>query len=50
MTNAESLLRDLVQALDNAFISTWQSTAAWQSQLDAAREFLREHDRQEQSK
>lgn len=30
----------LVEALDSAFISTWQSTAAWQTQLDAARDFL----------
>jgi len=35
--NATALLRDLVHALDNAFISSWQSTAAWQAQLDAAR-------------
>jgi hypothetical protein len=38
--NATNLLRDLVEALDGAFISTWQSTAAWQQQLDAAREYL----------
>ena len=30
----------LVDALDGAFISSWQSTAAWQQQLDAAREHL----------
>jgi len=41
MINAEYLLSELVKALDNAFISTWQSTAAWQKQLDEAREFLR---------
>lgn len=40
MLNAEYLLSELVKALDNAFISTWQSTAAWQKQLDEAREFL----------
>lgn len=33
-------LANLVDALDGAFISSWQSTAAWQSQLDSAREFL----------
>jgi len=33
-------LRDLVKALDNAFISSWQSTSAWQAQLDAARDYL----------
>lgn len=36
MTEAETLLKQLAEALDNAFISTWQSTSAWQSQLDAA--------------
>ena len=41
MTNAEYLLAELVKALDNAFISSWQSTAAWEKQLDEAREFLR---------
>ncbi|OZI57627.1 hypothetical protein CAL20_09630 [Bordetella genomosp. 4] len=40
MTEAEHLLAELVSALDNAFISTWQSTAAWQKQLDAAREYM----------
>jgi hypothetical protein len=33
-------LRQLVEALEGAFISTWQSTAAWQKQLDQARAFL----------
>lgn len=33
-------LKDLVAALDSAFISSWQSTAAWQKQLDSARELL----------
>lgn len=37
---AESLLKVLVEALDSSFISSWQSTAGWQSQLDAAREWL----------
>ncbi len=40
MTEAEQLLLALVEALDGAFISTWQSTAAWQQQLNAAREYL----------
>jgi hypothetical protein len=40
MTDAREFLKALVDALDNAFISTWQSTAAWQKQLDAARDFL----------
>ena len=50
MTIAEALLRELVQALDNAFISTWQSTHAWQKQLDEAREYIRELDEGESSK
>lgn len=33
-------LRALVTALDNAFISSWQSTAAWQKELDLAKDFL----------
>lgn len=40
--DAVELLRELVKALDKAFISTWQSTAAWQKELDAAREYLKE--------
>ncbi|MBO9679519.1 MAG: hypothetical protein J7556_14855 [Acidovorax sp.] len=45
MTNdAIELLRALVDALDNAFISSWQSTAAWQKQLDAARDWLNDKD------
>lgn len=37
---AHAHLQALVTALDNAFISTWQSTAAWQKELDAANEYL----------
>lgn len=37
---ARDYLRDLCDALNGAFISTWQSTAAWQKELDAANEFL----------
>ena len=40
MTEAEQLLKDLAEALDNAFISSWQSTAAWQKQLEAALKYL----------
>jgi hypothetical protein len=40
MDNPNQLLADLVKALDGAFISTWQSTAAWQKQLDAARAYV----------
>ena len=38
----KQLLADLVKALDGAFISSWQSTAAWQKELDTAREALNE--------
>jgi hypothetical protein len=34
------LLRDLVNALDGAFISSWQTTAGWQKELDEARAFI----------
>ena len=43
MTNFDNpiqLLADLVKALDSAFISSWQSTSAWQKQLDTAKEYL----------
>lgn len=33
-------LRQLVYALDNAFISSWQSTTGWQTELNKAREAL----------
>lgn len=44
--DAEALpyLRELVEALDGAFISSWQTTAAWQKQLDAARDWLQTRD------
>ena len=38
--NPVQLLADLVHALDNAFICTMQSTAYWDGELDAAREYL----------
>jgi hypothetical protein len=46
--DAEALpyLHELVKALDKAFISTWQSTADWQDQLDAAREWLKHREDQ----
>ncbi|TMN18495.1 hypothetical protein [Pseudoxanthomonas sp. X-1] len=37
---AMAFLASLVKALDGAFISSWQSTAEWQTQLDEARDFL----------
>ena len=40
MSVAEQLLESLVNALDSAFISSWQSTAHWQKELDEARENL----------
>ena len=36
------VLKELVEALDGAFISVWQSTAAWQKQLDTARSLVEE--------
>ena len=48
MDNPNQLLKDLVEALESAFISSWQSTAAWQKQLQTAREYLdrlKEHSR-----
>lgn len=39
-TQAQQLLRQLAEALNTAFISSWQSTHQWQKQLDAANEFL----------
>lgn len=38
-------LTELVTALETAFISSWQSTAAWQLQLDRARNLLDELER-----
>ena len=40
MTESENLLKELATALDTAFISSWQTTSAWQKQLDAALEYL----------
>ena len=40
MTNAEILLKNLAEALDNAFISSWQTTSAWQKELNSALEYL----------
>lgn len=40
VSDIETALRNLVEALDGAFISSWQSTHAWQDQLDAARNIL----------
>ena len=37
------LLSNLVNALDNAFISSWQSTHHWSKQLDEARDYLATH-------
>jgi hypothetical protein len=44
MTDADELLKNLVEALEGAFISSWQSTAAWQKELEAAREYLNKKD------
>lgn len=44
MTESEVLLKNLAEALDGAFISSWQSTHAWQTELDAALEYLYKKD------
>lgn len=46
MSNADTVehLRNLVRALDHAFISSWQSTHAWDKELAAAKEHLKELD------
>jgi hypothetical protein len=41
--NARAYLQELVTALDGAFVSSWQTTAAWQTQLDAARQYLHDN-------
>jgi hypothetical protein len=43
LTDANLYLASLVEALDNAFISSWQSTDAWKTQLDEARDYLDAH-------
>jgi hypothetical protein len=37
LARSDTLLRELVQALDSAYISSWQTTAGWQKQLDEAK-------------
>mgnify|MGYP003597877444 FL=1 len=38
--DAIELLKSLTEALNNAYISSWQSTAAWSEELEAANDFL----------
>lgn len=38
----ERLLENLVEALDGAFISVWQSTHYWQNEVAAAKEWLQQ--------
>ncbi len=42
--SAYNLLREIVDGLGKAYISSWQSTHCWQDKLDAARAFLGEND------
>lgn len=46
MSHADTIehLRNLVRALDNAYISSWQSTHWWDKELEAAKEHLKELD------
>ncbi len=43
ISDAHLYLESLVEALDGAFISSWQSTHAWKTQLDEARDYLADH-------
>lgn len=43
LTDAPLYLSNLVNALDNAFISSWQSTADWSKELNEARDYLAAH-------
>jgi len=43
LTDAYLYLASLVEALDGAFILSSQSTCAWQTQLDEARDYLAAH-------
>lgn len=38
--DAIEILRNLTEALNNAYISSWQSTVAWSQELEAANAFL----------
>ena len=40
MTEAEHLLKELAEALDSAYISSWQSTHKWTNELQRALEYL----------
>ena len=40
---AFQLLKELSKALDNSFISSWQTTSAWQKELDTALLFIKEN-------
>ena len=40
MDNPNQLLDDLVKALESTNWSSWQTTATFQKQLDAAREYV----------
>lgn len=44
-TEAHQLLTNLVNALRNAHISVWQTTAGWDKQLNEADDYLTKHDR-----
>lgn len=41
-TEGERLLENLVEALEGAFISVWQSTHYWQNEVAAAKEWLQQ--------
>ena len=43
LTDAPLYLSNLVNALDNAFISSWQTTTHWDKELNEARDYLAVH-------
>ena len=40
MTEAETLLKELAEALDSAYISSWQGTHHWDKELQNALKYL----------
>lgn len=44
MNGTAQHLRDLVEALDDAFLLTWKNPAPWQKALDAARDHIEQLD------
>jgi len=47
MTQSEQLLKELVEALENTYWSSWQSTYQFDEQYRAAVDYLREREENE---